>query len=83
MLVIRVHFGQSARVTPRLVVSLLVFGVCSCSSSSPEVAVDGPVMRYTTPYETDGMAAEVRGVLQLEGACLYLVADHGERFPML
>ena len=40
-------------------------------------------MRYTKPYEADGMSAEVLGLLQLEGACLYLVADHGERFPVL
>lgn len=33
---------------------------------------------------TDGMVAEVRGVLQLEGTCLYVAIDEiSERYPVL
>jgi hypothetical protein len=48
-------------------------------------AVDGPVMRYPTlPVSDDGMAAQVRGTLQLDGECLYVVVDEaGERYPIL
>ena len=50
-----------------------------------ETAVDGPVMRYPTPpSDDDGMAAEVRGMLQLDGECLYIYLDEaGERYPVL
>ncbi len=45
-------------------------------------AVDGPVIRH--PRRTDseeGLAAEVRGVLQLEADCLYVLLD--ERYPIV
>ncbi len=49
-------------------------------------SLDGPVMRYPVPSNDEvGMAAEIRGVLQLEGQCLY-VADttgSGQRYPIL
>jgi hypothetical protein len=50
-----------------------------------EAAVDGPVMRYPSPPSDNvGMAAEVRGTLQLDGACLYIFLDEaGERYPVL
>lgn len=50
-----------------------------------KTAVDGPVMRYPTPSSSVvGMAAEVRGVLQLEGSCLYISLDEiAERYPVL
>lgn len=42
-------------------------------------------MRYPTlPNSDDGMAAEVRGTLQIEGDCLYVFVDEaGERYPIL
>jgi hypothetical protein len=48
-------------------------------------AVDGPVLRYPRPAtDTAGMAAEVRGRLELEGSCLYVALDEiGERYPVL
>jgi hypothetical protein len=61
----------------------------STTSSSTDVAetseLDGPVMRYPRrSSETVGMAAEVSGVLQLEGPCLYAVSGTpGERYPVL
>lgn len=54
-------------------------------SVSEVSAVDGPLMRYPIRSDAeDGMAAEVRGVLQLEDGCLYLSIDEiGERYPVL
>jgi hypothetical protein len=48
-------------------------------------AVDGPVMRYPKPFDSgEGLAAEVRGVLELDGACVYVALDEvGERCPIL
>jgi hypothetical protein len=42
-------------------------------------------MRYPNPSsDEEGMAAEVRGLLQLEGMCLYIALDEfGERYPVL
>ena len=55
------------------------------SSAVEATSVSGPVMRYPVPSKDEvGMEAEIRGVLQLEGQCLY-VADQvsGERYPHL
>ena len=49
-------------------------------------AVAGPVMRYPRrSNDKMGMAALIRGVLQLEGLCLYIAAINvvGERYPVL
>jgi hypothetical protein len=48
-------------------------------------AVDGPVMRHPNRSGTaEGLAAEVRGVLELEQDCLYIALDEvGERYPIL
>ena len=48
-------------------------------------AVDGPVMRYPQPSISPAeLAAPVRGVLQLEGSCLYVFVDQsGERYPVV
>lgn len=56
----------------------------ACGSSSGE-AVDGPLMRYPrSSSNADGMGAEIRGVLELDGDCLYLALDEvGERYPIL
>ena len=47
--------------------------------------VDGLVMRYPVRSDDeDGMAAEVRGVLEFEEGCLYLALDEiDERYPVL
>jgi hypothetical protein len=61
-------------------------GTTSGSTAAAVVgAVDGPVMRHPAPSSSgEGMAAEVRGVLQLEGACLYVFLDEvGQRYPVL
>lgn len=57
----------------------------STTNSADGSSVDGPVLRYPAPADVDdGMAAEVRGVLQLEGSCLYIWFDEaGERYPVL
>ena len=60
-------------------------------SASSNVAVAqstvvGPVMRYPRrSNDRMGMAALIRGVLQLEGMCLYIAATDvvGERYPVL
>lgn len=43
--------------------------------------IDGPVM-YTARHESDYMAAEIIGRLELDGDCLY-VASAGNRYPVL
>lgn len=60
--------------------------VASSNGAVAESAVAGPVMRY--PRRTNdkmGMAALIRGVLQLDGMCLYIAAIDvvGERYPVL
>jgi hypothetical protein len=42
-------------------------------------------MRYPKPSgNADGMSAEIRGVLELDGDCLYIALDEvGERYPIL
>ena len=59
-------------------VSVMVLAGCG-SSNSP--GVDGPVMRYPERSSSqEGMAAEVRGVLELDGEYLYVALDEvGER----
>jgi hypothetical protein len=53
--------------------------------ASTGITVVGPVMRYPTPSDDDdGMAAEVSGVLEHEGSCVYIYSDRsGERYPVL
>lgn len=48
-------------------------------------AVDGPVMRYPEPSDSDhAMDAVVSGVLELDGSCLYIAGDGiAERNPIL
>ena len=62
--------------------SVMVIAGCD-SSGSP--GVDGPVMRYPEPSSSqEGMTAEVRGVLELDGECLYVALDEvGERYPIV
>jgi hypothetical protein len=55
------------------------------TSAVSETGVDGPVMRYPQRASAaEELAAPVRGVLQLEGSCLYVFIDEaGERYPMV
>lgn len=48
-------------------------------------AVSGPLMRHPARAAIEeGLAAEVRGVLELDGDCLYLsIAEIGERYPVI
>lgn len=67
-----------------LVGSLAAVALAACGSSSGE-AVDGPVMRYPSSSGSgDGMDGVIRGVLELDGECLYVARDVvGERYPIL
>lgn len=60
-------------------------GVASPATLAANDVVDGPVMRHPKRSDSEeGLAAEVRGVLELEGACLYVARDEiGERYPIL
>ena len=58
----------------------------SSNGAVTQTAVVGPVMRYPMRSNDNmGMAALIRGVLQLEGMCLYIAAIDvvGERYPVL
>ncbi len=48
-------------------------------------AVDGPLIRHPNQSDSkEGLAAEVRGVLQLEADCLYVYLDEiDERYPLV
>lgn len=44
----------------------------------------GPVMRHLAPRANEGDDAEVRGVVEIEGDCLYVSLDEiGERYPVV
>jgi len=72
--------------TPKgaLITFVVAVALAACGSSSTD-AVDGPVLRHpASSGGGDGMAAEVRGVLELEGDCLYVALDEvGERYPIV
>jgi hypothetical protein len=58
----------------------------SSNGAVSQTAVAGPVMRYPRRSNDNmGMAALIRGGLQLEGMCLYIAATDvvGERYPVL
>lgn len=58
----------------------------ACAVFSTPTGLAGPVMRYPNPALADepGMEAQIRGVLQQEGDCLYIEDDgSGERYPIL
>lgn len=58
--------------------------VPTTSTIAEATSIDGPVIRYPLPSTDEvGMAAEIRGVLQLEGACLYVSTADGVRYPVL
>jgi len=54
-------------------------GATSTGRDVTGTAVDGPVLRHPQRSETDeGLAAEIRGELQLEGECLYVAPVEGD-----
>ena len=61
--------------------------VAMISASSTEAAssgVDGPLMRHVAPETPEGEAAEIAGVLELEGDCLYLSSElDDQRYPIV
>jgi hypothetical protein len=71
------------RLASRVFPAVLAIALASCGRSGS--ALDGPVMRYRgSSYSGGQMDAEVRGVLELAGACLYVDLDEvGERYPVL
>jgi hypothetical protein len=80
------NFDRAAglgRLASRVFPAVPAIALASCGLSGS--AVDGPVMRYPgSSYSGGQMDAEVRGVLELEGACLYVDLDEvGERYPVL
>ncbi len=75
------------RVAHRLAVSsgmVLILLLSACGSSEGS-GVDGPVMRHPERSSSEeGLTAEVRGVLELDGECLYLSLDEvGQRYPVV
>jgi hypothetical protein len=65
---------------------VLALGACGASSDSTTPSVlDGPVIRYPeSSSNDDGMDAEVRGRLELDGGCLFVVVDEiAERYPVV
>jgi hypothetical protein len=85
----------SAMMIPKLVTWTAVAMAAGCAgddgSRPPSVAdavevstVDGPVLRHRPPFSDEGLAAEIRGMLELDGGCLYVtLADIGERYPLV
>lgn len=73
-----------ARPRPSLYAAVLALTAAACGSSTGS-GLDGPVMRYPNQSGSgDGMAAEIRGVLEQDGDCLYVSLDEiGERYPIL
>ena len=58
----------------------------ACAAFTVPTGLVGPLMRYPNPAPVDepGMAAQIRGVLQHEGDCLYIQdTGSGERYPIL
>jgi len=69
-----------------IVIGCMVLLMLGTGCGSPaSTGVDGPVMRHLERSSSqDGMAAEVRGVLELDGECLYVALDEvGERYPVV
>lgn len=66
---------------------------CGSDEASTEAAeparadatgLDGPVMRHLAPFASEGEDAEVRGVVEIEGDCLYIaLGEVGERYPVV
>jgi len=51
---------------------------------SAATGLDGPVMRHLAAFANEGEDAEVGGVIEIEGECLYVSFDEvGERYPVV
>lgn len=56
----------------------------SHDDSAIATGLDGPVMHHVGAYANEGEDAEVRGVVEIEGDCLYVALDEvGERYPVV
>ncbi len=54
------------------------------ASNSSSASLDGPVVRHVAPLTNEGQHAEVRGVIDIEGDCLYVRLDEiSQRFPVV
>ena len=54
------------------------------TSGSSSASLEGPVVRHLAPLTNEGQDAEVRGVIDIEGDCLYVRLDEiGQRFPVV
>lgn len=54
------------------------------TGSSVAAGLDGPVMVHLEASANQGEGAEVRGVVEIEGDCLYVALDEvGERYPVV
>ncbi len=59
-------------------------GGCGVAEEPSAAGLDGPVMRHIEEFSGGGEDAEIRGVLVIEGECLYLAFDEvGERYPIV
>ncbi|MCP3880767.1 MAG: hypothetical protein GY701_20590, partial [Sulfitobacter sp.] len=79
--------------------ALLVGGVGACGSidgasedGAPRPSIgdqvvaglDGPVMRHRDAESSHGEDAEIKGILEIDGGCLYVALDEvGERYPVV
>lgn len=61
------------------------FALLGCSGSDGGASGShGPIMRHVAAWSGDGQDAEIRGVIELEGDCLYVALDEvGERYPVI
>lgn len=77
--------GHSLRVRSISLLIAVLLASCGDAGKSNKAGVDGPVMRYPNSSGGEaGLEAEIRGVLQLEGMCLYIALDEiGERYPVV
>ncbi|MEM7339887.1 MAG: hypothetical protein AAF467_14630 [Actinomycetota bacterium] len=71
---------------------IIAIGAAGCGSDDPaatfssdQPGLDGPVVRYRERSVDGGEDAEIGGVIEIEGDCLYLapVAGGGERYPVV
>ena len=82
--------ASSLMVRVTAVVAVAAFTSCcgsselSNDSSADSAGLDGPVLVHLDASATDGEDAEVRGVLEIEGDCLFVALDEvGERYPVV
>jgi len=59
-------------------------GEADGDGASAATGLDGPVMRHLAAFANEGEDAEVGGLIQIEGGCLYVsLDDGGERYPIV